>query len=79
MGVRFNPHIDFVNLFGINFEYKSFCKKCDSEHFSVAAVQLPTAAILKTNALCQKPTMTKSLPEVRRVRFKGIANACKAS
>ena len=50
-----------------------------AENFSVAAVQLPTVDIFKPSPLYQKPTMTKSPPEARRVRFKGIANACKAS
>ena len=55
---------------GIKFEYKFFCQECDSEHFSVAAVQLPTVDILKPDPMNQKPIMTTSPPEARRVRFK---------
>ena len=55
---------------GINFEYKSFCKKRDSEHFSVAAVQLPKVDIFKLDPMDQKPFVTTGPPEARRVRFK---------
>ena len=70
-GVQFKPKKQFEKFGASNLITNPFYKICDSEHFSVAAVQLPTVDISKPDPPYQKPTMTTSPPEVRRLRRPG--------
>ena len=53
------------------FQYNFLYKMCDSRSFLAPAVQLLMLDVFKTEPLEQKLTMTKLLPLVQELMFKG--------